>query len=407
MARKKSLSIVYNGVEVWQQLDPYIEKFTYTDAVDASDEISFSVIDRDLKWVNAWLPVKGDVIQPSIILENWNYEGEKMTVICGSFVVDDFGFSAPPLVGELNGVSSPVSTGFKETENTKTWEAATVRLIGAEIAAKYGLTLAYEANGDIQVAKMEQSKRTDSAFLKGICEKYGLGMKVYANRLVIWDYKKYSAAAPVLVLTPSEVSKWSYRSTMQGTYTGAKVSYTDPNTKKTVDVLVGTEGRIYKSNQKADSEADARLIGEAAIRNANRKERTMQLTLPPKLSISATRTVQLSGFGRMDGKYFVEKVSHSIGRKAYTMQVNLRCLPEEAAQAAPEAAQGSGGTGIYVVQSGDTLWDISKRFYGSPARYPEIYAANAAAIEADAKRHGKAGSNDGYWIWPGLQLTIP
>ena len=62
MARKKSLSIVYNGVEVWQQLDLYIEKFTYTDAVDASDEISFSVIDRDLKWVNAWLPVKGDVV---------------------------------------------------------------------------------------------------------------------------------------------------------------------------------------------------------------------------------------------------------------------------------------------------------------------------------------------------------
>ena len=406
MVRKKSLSIVYNGVQVWQQLDPYIEKFTYTDAVDASDEISFSVIDRDLKWVNAWIPVKGDVIQPSIILENWNYEGEKMTVICGSFVVDDFGFSSPPLMGEINGVSSPVNTDFKETENTKTWEAATVRLIGAEIAAKYGMTLAYEADGDIQVAKMEQSSKTDSAFLKGICEKYGLGMKVYANRLVIWDYQKYSAAAPILVLTPAMVSKWSYRSTMQGTYTGAKVSYTDPNTKKTVDVLVGTEGRIYKSTQKADNEADARLIGDAAIRNANRKERTMQITMPPKLSLSATRTVQLSGFGKMDGKYFVEKISHNIGRKSYTMQVNLSRIPDEAAQEATDGAADS-GAGTYVVQSGDTLWDISKKFYGSPARYPEIYAANAAAIEADAKRHGKASSNDGYWIWPGLQLTIP
>lgn len=358
MVRKKSLSIVYNGVQVWQQLDPYIEKFTYTDAVDASDEISFSVIDRDLKWVNAWIPVKGDVIQPSIILENWNYEGEKMTVICGSFVVDDFGFSSPPLMGEINGVSSPVNTDFKETENTKTWEAATVRLIGAEIAAKYGMTLAYEADGDIQVAKMEQSSKTDSAFLKGICEKYGLGMKVYANRLVIWDYQKYSAAAPILVLTPAMVSKWSYRSTMQGTYTGAKVSYTDPNTKKTVDVLVGTEGRIYKSTQKADNEADARLIGEAAIRNANRKERTMQITMPPKLSLSATRTVQLSGFGKMDGKYFVEKISHNIGRKSYTMQVNLSRIPDEAAQEATDGAADS-GAGTYVVQSGDTLWDIS------------------------------------------------
>ena len=132
----------------------------------------------------------------------------------------------------------------------------------------------------------------------------------------------------------------------------------------------------------------------------------MQITMPPKLSLSATRTVQLSGFGKMDGKYFVEKISHNIGRKSYTMQVNLSRIPDEAAQEATDGAADS-GAGTYVVQSGDTLWDISKKFYGSPARYPEIYAANAAAIEADAKRHGKASSNDGYWIWPGLQLTIP
>ena len=88
------------------------------------------------------------------------------------------------------------------------------------------------------------------------------------------------------------------------------------------------------------------------------------------------------------------------------MQVNLSRFQVEAAQEAMDGAADS-GAGTYVVQSGDTLWDISKKFYGSPARYPEIYAANAVAIETDAKRHGKASSNDGYWIWPGLQLTIP
>lgn len=404
-ARKKSLEILYNGVQVWEQLEPYIEKFTYTDSVDASDEISFSVIDRELKWIHTWIPEKGDIIQPSIVLENWNDEGEKKTFMCGSFVVDDFGFSAPPRKGEINGVSSPVNTGFKETENTKTWEAATIRLIGAEIAAKYGLILVYDSDSDIQIAKTEQSQETDSTFLKRTCEKYGLGMKVYANRLVIWDYQKYFAAEPIRELTPSKVSKWSYRSTMQGTYTGARVSYTDPSTKKTLDVLIGEEGRVYKSNQKADNEADARLIGEAAVRNANRKAQTMQITLPPDFAILATRTIQLSDFGKMDGLYFVEKVSHSIGRKSYTMQVHLSRITEEKAVEAAEGTENSGS--MYVVQTGDTLWDISKKFYGNPGRYPEIYAANASEIEADAKRHGKANSNEGYWIWPGLQLTIP
>ena len=65
---------------------------------------------------------------------------------------------------------------------------------------------------------------------------------------------------------------------MQGTYTGARVSYTNPGSKQTVDVLVGTEERLYKTTQKADNEADARLIGEGAILNANRKAATMPVS---------------------------------------------------------------------------------------------------------------------------------
>ena len=107
---------------------------------------------------------------------------------------------------------------------------------------------------------MEQSSQTDSDFLKALCDKYGLGLKIYASRMVIFDFEMYYARNPVLTITPDMTSKWTYRSTMQGTYTGAKVSYTNPGTRKTVEVLVGTEKRLYKTTQKADNEADARLI---------------------------------------------------------------------------------------------------------------------------------------------------
>ena len=71
-------------------------------------------------------------------------KGSGMTIVCGSFVVDDFSFSAPPLKGSINGVSAPVDTSFKETPNTRTWEAATVQLIAQELANKYGLQLVYD-----------------------------------------------------------------------------------------------------------------------------------------------------------------------------------------------------------------------------------------------------------------------
>ena len=61
----------------------------------------------------------------------------------------------------------------------------------------------------------------------------------------------------------------------------------------------------------------------------------------------------------------------------------------------------------YVVKSGDCLWNIAKKFYGSGAKWKTIYNANKSAIEADAKKHGKKSSSNGHWIWPGLKLTIP
>ena len=49
-------------------------------------------------------------------------------------------------------MSAPVDSCFKETQNTKTWENATVQMIAGEFAAKYGLSLVFEAD-DIQVEK--------------------------------------------------------------------------------------------------------------------------------------------------------------------------------------------------------------------------------------------------------------
>lgn len=70
-------------------------------------------------------------------------------------------------------------------------------------------------------------------------------------------------------------------------------------------------------------------------------------------------------------------------------------------------APSAGGGQTYVVVSGDTLWGISKRFYGTGTKYHVIYDANVDLIESTAKAHGKKSSDNGHWIWPGETLTIP
>lgn len=60
----------------------------------------------------------------------------------------------------------------------------------------------------------------------------------------------------------------------------------------------------------------------------------------------------------------------------------------------------------HKVVQGDTLWAIARRHYGDGSRYTEIYVDNKDVIEAAAKAHGRASSSDGWWIYPGTELTI-
>ena len=62
-----------------------------------------------------------------------------------------------------------------------------------------------------------------------------------------------------------------------------------------------------------------------------------------------------------------------------------------------------GKTGPHTVVAGDCLWMIAQTYYGDGSRYPEIYAANKAQIDAGNRGTG----NPKYTIYPGQVFTIP
>lgn len=61
----------------------------------------------------------------------------------------------------------------------------------------------------------------------------------------------------------------------------------------------------------------------------------------------------------------------------------------------------------YTIKSGDTLWGISQKFYGTGTKWKTIYDANKDIIEKTAKARGRKSSDNGHWIYPGVTLTIP
>lgn len=373
-ARRVYLLCLYNNKSIaWPTLPGYdniIEGFSCT-MVDSqeSDRISLDVDNRDFRFLNEWHPQKGqDTIVANLYICHWQGTNKGGTNFpCGQYTVDDF----RPSGGEngnkatIEAVSIPPATDFRTTPKTKTWEEITLFGIVNQIAANNGLVPFIDGE-DINIESIEQSEQTDSEFLLKICEDYGFKVKVYWNRIVVYDADIYEAADSVETIDRGEVTRYDIDEAVEGTYTGARLSYTNKD-GETVEILVGnaepsadkevmteksttskakakivvrskaglqgtsvsssmpnaplnqvTESRILKINQKVSSESEGERIAIAKLNEANRGNIIVTLTMPLDVALVPALNVTLHNFGVYDGKYGVKSVTHTIGTKSTT-----------------------------------------------------------------------------------------
>ena len=323
--RRVEAALIWNGAAVTTDMIGSKGSVTYTDpAAGESDSIDIEINDRDAQWAGDWLPQKGDSLTAEIRVFDWDAEGDDRSFDCGEFVLDDFGLSGWPRTGTISGVSVPADTAFRTTARTKTWEKATLQAIGAELAQRAGIALVWDVEGgDVPIQTVEQTEQTDCEFYAALCETYGLCLKVYAKKLVVYDREAYKAKAPAATLRPSDLEGWDWHTTLEGTYTGGEYTYTDPATEEELKATVGGGPRILKQSGKADSAADARRKITALVNNANHSATTLTVTIPGRPGLAATQCVQVEGMGRaIDGKYYIDKAASQIGG-GYTMDLEL------------------------------------------------------------------------------------
>lgn len=405
--RKVELNIIYQGKNITEQIKDYIESLSYIDvASGASDSISLQLNNLDKKWINEWMPEKGDEIIVEIKIKNRETEGVEEVVPCGIFMSDDISFSGSPLICSIKATSVLQNEGFKAQKRTKTWEKLTVFQIASEIATNANVELYYEAN-EILIDTIEQLEEADSKFLFGLCKSYGLAMKVFAKKICIFDVEIYEQKEPVVTLKPENITKWSYNTTLSGSYTGVKLSYSNPKNDEEITVEFGEKTRVLELNEKVDNYVDAERKAKARLHEENKKMNTLEITMPANPKIIASSMIAVKELGKLNGNYYVEQIRHKIdGKSAYIMSLSARKILTENKTGAGDI-QGESEDMYYTVKVGDNLWNIAKKYLGKGVKCSLIYEANKEIIEKVAKEHGKQNSKQGHWIWAGTKLTIP
>ena len=330
-ARKSDVSVTYNGT-VMTSLAPYLTGFSYTDnASDETDSIDIEIQDRDHRWINGWIPKKGDSLSATIKASN------QANLSCGEFTLDDFSFSGPPSKGKISGVAIPANSDFKERKRTQTWANATIKTIAQTIANRSNVSLNWQVKEAAFTLKtVEQDDETDCSFLTELCGKYGYYIKLFRNKIIVFSRKERKKDSAAKTLYLSDISSWSWRTGLTGTYTGGKISY---ESEWLIEGTFGYEfdegadshssggSRILELNEKCESDADAERIIRAAVEAANHGITTLNITMPGRTDLFAGQNVRISGLGKLSGKYYIDSITHKIATSGgYTASLKLSLI---------------------------------------------------------------------------------
>lgn len=330
-ARKAEINIVYEGKDISRDLAPYLISFTYTDnASDKADDIALSLEDRNLLWLNDWIPTKGDKIQASINLYDWDDIGETKSLPCGLFEVDEINITGPPNIINIKAVSTLISKSMRQEKHTRAWENVMLSTIAQDFANQNSLKLFWDCDTDIYFERRDQCEKSDLDFLAELGRDYGIKTKVTDEKLVLYSCEKYEEKNAICELKygDKKLVNYSFTSKAAGTYKAARLQYHDPVKNENLDILEesedeieGTE-RILEINQRADNISDAQKLASEKLKAANKREITANINLMGDLRFVGGSNITLSDFGFFSGKYTIDKAVHTIGA-SYTTQLSL------------------------------------------------------------------------------------
>lgn len=231
-------------------------------------------------------------------------------------------------------------------------------------------------------------------------------------------------------------------------YAPSKLKVTIGSNNKTVELINGNEINVLKNPKLTEIEFEIELPRGRQYPFANKLissktytdyfEKIMLNKTPVRLVItrpnpfikstgiggtvkdfeSTVLTVSLEGYDMTESAdngydikvslHFKEYLSYgTVTQKVVKKKVASTSVKATAKKTVKKPAKKVNKNKSYTIKSGDTLWGISHKFYGSGANWKTIYNANKSVIEKTAKKYGRKSSSNGHWIYPSTKIVIP
>lgn len=342
--RKIELQILYEGKDITTYIDKDLINFSHSDSLNEFDTIDLTIQNRDFKWIENWAPLKGEKIEAKAILHNW--EVSKLTEIkIGTFYIDEISYSGFPDVCNIKAISVDITSNFMDNKRHRVWEYVSLEKIAMDIAKECNLELLYDSDFKIEYKRQEVKLESYFNFLKRLGKEAGILVKVYNDKLILIEEKKYEDKDSILSMTKTDLISYSFSSDDTDTYAGCVISYYDPTlaekieekffTKQRPGYKRGTQRILYINEEKVPP-GETKIqkkeylgkLAEKALREKNKNSIRGSIQIIGKEKIlSVGSSLNIVGFGIFSGKYLITKIDTDF--KTYILNLDIRKIEEE------------------------------------------------------------------------------
>lgn len=183
-----------------------------------------------------------------------------------------------------------------------------------DVALETGFSVFY--TGAVENRYYENISRwfeTPLAFLNRLCVREGYGLKVDDNRIIVYDKDSAEAEKSVLTITQDSTIDNIVKFQETSCVTEAvKVQYFDLKIGKKIEYTTGIDeaGEQTVITEYVQDLAEAERFSKGYSREKNKNCITALALIPINTDIAATSNIDFKGFGRYDGKYSIEEITH-------------------------------------------------------------------------------------------------
>lgn len=348
LAKRVSANITYDSKDISAELGTFLKGLNYTDNFSGeADSLDLTLEDRQGIWQSDWFPDKGAQLDVTLNTLNWETlsEGAKQLKL-GLFEIDEITSNGYPSEVQIRSVSVPADNQLRGVERTRSWEKAELKTICNDVASGAGMELVFDTEQNPKIDRTEQTEQSDLSFLLALVRDQGLALKIHDNKVVIFDEAKYEEAeAQLTIVKPRttflpedgqayviNVLGYSLTNKTRDIYKACHVKYQQSKTKKVIEATFTDSdkkdlpGKTLEIKEQVESVADAERLAKKRLREKNCEEWTGSFTVVGNLTLVASSTINLKGFGKFDGKYIIVKATHSVSNGYQTGIEVRRCL---------------------------------------------------------------------------------